>query len=58
MYHVFLQAGNTPLHVASMEGHVEAIDLLLNKRAKVNQTNLVSLHDLVTIKQLLRTHDY
>ena len=39
---VFLQYKNTPLHLASGEGHAAAVDVLLRNGAAVNQTNDVS----------------
>ena len=64
MYHVFLQSGETPLHDASRQGQVEAIDMLLNKGANINHTNNVSLHiiDLFIYRQIdytvINTHGY
>ena len=39
---VFLQNGNTPLHRASLNGHVAAVEVLLKTGAAINQTNHVS----------------
>ena len=39
---VFLQNKNTPLHLASLDGNVAAVELLLRYGATMNQTNNVS----------------
>ena len=39
---VFLQFKNTPLHLASMEGHSAMVDQLIRYGAAINQTNDVS----------------
>ena len=39
---VFLQHKWSPLHYASLGGHVACVDLLLRNGAAINQTNDVS----------------
>ena len=41
---VFLQFGNTPLHNASEQDKVAAVEVLLKIGATINQTNNVSWH--------------
>ena len=40
--YMFWQNGNTPLHVASWNGELEAIALLLQKGANIDKVNNVS----------------
>ena len=40
---VFLQYNNTPLYLASMNGHTAVVDQLIRYGAAINQTNIVSL---------------
>ena len=44
MFCVFLQEGETPLHEASRNGSVAAIEMLLKNGAAINHTNDVSWH--------------
>ena len=44
MCFVFLQYGNTPLHYASRNDSVAAIEMLLKNGALINHTNDVSWH--------------
>ena len=39
---VFLQRKETPLHLASREGHSAVVEQLMKFRAAINQTNNVS----------------
>ena len=40
---VFLQINNTPLHLASFNGHTAVVDQLIRYGAAINQTNKVCL---------------
>ena len=42
MKYMFWQIDDTPLHVASLNGQVEAIALLLQKGANIDKVNNVS----------------
>ena len=44
MYCVFLQDGDTPLHEASRNNSVAAVEMLVKNGAAINQTNNVSWH--------------
>ena len=60
---VFLQDGNTPLHDASVWGHVAVVEVLLKNGAAINQTNKVIWHIIDLLfhlhsQQLLSTHAY
>ena len=46
---VFLQSGDTPLHHASSESHVQIIEVLLKNGAEINHTNDVSWHIIDSI---------
>ena len=39
---LFLQNGQTPLHHASVGGHVDTVTVLLERKAKVDLQNVVS----------------
>ena len=41
---VFLQDGYTPLHDAAIEGHDDIIHYLLNRGAKIDSVNNVSIY--------------
>ena len=44
MCFVFLQVGNTPLHGASSNNSVAAVEMLVKNGAAINHTNNVSYH--------------
>ena len=44
MLTVFLQYGYTPLHDAASEGHDDIIHYLLNRGAKIDTVNNVSIY--------------
>ena len=53
-----LQNGDTPLHIASEEGNVAAIEALLKNGAVINQTNEVRKLHIIAIDLLFHLHNY
>ena len=46
---VRVQKGNTSLHIASLAGHVDVVQVLLQHGAQVNLQSTVSLHSLIGV---------
>ena len=46
---VRVQKGNTSLHIASLAGHVDVVQVLLQYGAQVNLQSTVSLHSLIGV---------
>ena len=43
LFNLFSQKGNSALYIASHNGHVRTVEILLQNRADVNSQNIVSL---------------
>ena len=63
----FLQKGCTPIHLASRDGHVQAVEKLISSRADVNAVDKVSvnrhysytvLHDILLLTGWIHTHPF
>ena len=46
---VCVQKGNTSLHIASLAGHVDVVQVLLQYGAQVNLQSTVSVHSLSVV---------
>ena len=56
VHHYFIQNGETPLAYASRHGHVEAVHLLLDEGALINEVQHCDVH--VLNLQLLCIYDF